>query len=458
MHQNKLFNQTRVQLAGWYAGVMGVILSLSGFAAYEMVASYHWQSVNRELESVSGTLHDNLESKLKQPGNIEPSVAAALPGLCLTSQNCASPSKNSGRHILGIVQQNGYYLHFLDQSGRMLALLGQQPDGIAIAAQEGWRTLQDTEGTRYQQVSLLLKTTNGEPWGYMQVGRSLKEYDGHLAAMRWLLLIGLPLAMLTVAIAAWWLAKLSMQPIYQSYRQVQQFTADAAHELRTPLATLKTTIESAQDAQPLSEEEVQETLTVLDRQNDRLVQLVQDLLLLSRMESSKETLREQKVLTGQQQQCCLNDLVSDLVERLSMLKLAAAITLTTDIRVDKPLYVKGNEDQLSRAISNLVINALQYTPTGGTVTVILDRDDHDAQIHVQDTGIGIAPDDQTRIFDRFYRVSSDRSRHTGGSGLGLAIAKAIAQAHDGTIKVQSAFGRGSTFTVYLPLGMRHHSS
>ena len=98
-----------------------------------------------------------------------------------------------------------------------------------------------------------------------------------------------------------------------------------------------------------------------------------------------------------------------------------------------------------------MVNAIQYTPSGGCVTVILERSGHYALTRVRDTGIGIAPEQQQRIFDRFYRVSSDRSRASGGSGLGLAIAMAIVQAHDGSLEVQSELGKGSTFSVRLLL-------
>jgi signal transduction histidine kinase len=149
----------------------------------------------------------------------------------------------------------------------------------------------------------------------------------------------------------------------------------------------------------------------------------------------------------------LNDVVSDLVEELATLALAAGVTLTSEVRVRKPIDVVGDEEQLYRLVSNLIVNAIQYTPRGGQVTVILDRCHLDALIQVQDTGIGIATEDQTRIFDRFYRVSGNRSRHTGGAGLGLAIAQAIVQAHGGSLQVQSKLGKGSTFTIRLPLGV-----
>lgn len=442
MHQNKLFNRTRVQLAACYAGVMGLILSLSGLTTHQMLAVAHWHAVEQELESISGTLHDTLEPKLIQPNRIEPAIKQALPGLCLAGTDCSNDAQN--RHILGIVQEGNYYVRFFTQSGQLLASLGSQPDGLpSPETKEGWSMLQDRNGTRYHQTTLLLKTATGSAWGYMQIGRSLKEYDDHLTTLRLLLAIGLPLSMLVIAGAGWWLAGLAIRPVYQSYQQMQQFTADAAHELRTPIASIRATVESVQDVDNLSNEEMQETLGVVDRQNNRLAHLVQDLLLLSRM--------GQKVLVEKRQICCLNDLIHDLVESLSILELAAPIKLTIQFRVKEPLCVMGDENQLSRLFSNLIVNALQYTPPGGVVTVILERDESHALIQVQDTGIGIAPADQSRIFDRFYRVSSDRSRQTGGSGLGLAIAKAIVQSHHGRIRVQSEVGKGSLFTVQLPL-------
>ncbi|MEP0873262.1 ATP-binding protein, partial [Trichocoleus desertorum AS-A10] len=276
-----------------------------------------------------------------------------------------------------------------------------------------------------------------------QIGRSLQEFDDHLATLRLLLAVGLPLSMLMVGGASWWLAGLAMQPVFRSYAQMQQFTADAAHELRTPIAAIRATVEAVENTDSLSPEDVQETLGAIARQNYRLAALVQDLLLLSRM--------DQKKVVEKRQRCCLNDLISDLVESLSVLEIAAPIHLAAQIRVKASLYVLGDENQLSRLLSNLIVNALQYTPSGGSVTVTLEQTDAHALIQIQDTGIGIAPAEQSRIFERFYRVSSDRSRQTGGTGLGLAIAKAIVEAQQGRLKVQSELGKGSTFTICLPL-------
>ncbi|NER85450.1 MAG: two-component sensor histidine kinase, partial [Leptolyngbya sp. SIO1D8] len=147
--------------------------------------------------------------------------------------------------------------------------------------------------------------------------------------------------------------------------------------------------------------------------------------------------------------CCLNDIVADLTEELAELAAVTDIHLSSQIPATE-IYVMGQESQLYRLVSNLMANAIQYTPTGGSVMVSLAARDRAATIAVKDTGIGIPVEAQSRIFERFYRVNSDRSRKTGGTGLGLAIAKAIVQRHQGHLTLQSEIGSGSLLTVSLP--------
>lgn len=431
MNQNKLFSQTRFRLATWYASVMGVILSLCGFGLYEAIAHAHWLTLDRELEAVAGTLHDSIENVLKQPGVLEPTAENLLP----------KPTEK--RHILSAISQGNYYVRLLDNYGRIVTQAGLEAEGLPLVpGKQTWQTLQDSRGNRYQQISLLLHTRDNRSWGYMQMGRSLQEFDEYLHEVKLILCFGLPIAMILVGGSSWWLAGLAMQPIYQSYSQIQQFTADAAHELRTPLAALSATVESALEMPVLDEKEARNLLQTIQRQNRRLTQLVVDLLLLARL--------ERQALPMRLKTCYLQDIVSDLLEELEALAIANGVMLTSDVRVTHSLEVIGDEEQLYRLVSNLIVNAIQYTPAKGKVTVILDRSDRDALIEVKDTGIGIALAEQKQVFDRFYRVMSDRSRSTGGSGLGLAIAQAIVQAHNGSLQLQSELGKGSIFTVRLP--------
>jgi signal transduction histidine kinase len=291
-------------------------------------------------------------------------------------------------------------------------------------------------------MSLPLKNAAGIPWGYLQVGSSLEILDQHLSWVRWALLLGLPLALGLVWAVSWWVAGLAIRPAYRAYRQIQQFTADAAHELRTPLAAIRLSTESASRVEPMPAAEAQGVLQVVNRQTQRLTTLVNDLMILARLEQADD--RSAPTLVS------LPDLVKDIAEEFAALALAKGIHLNTVTPDAKTLTVRGYESELYRLLLNIVGNALEYTPKGGSVTIRLTPRDRYALIGVEDTGLGIAPQDQAKIFDRFYRVNPDRSRHTGGSGLGLAIARAIVQAHGGDIQVKSAVGQGSCFTIQLP--------
>jgi signal transduction histidine kinase len=440
MNQSQLFHRTRWRLTGCYVGVMATILSLVGVTFYSLMAQTHWHALHRELESVAGTLHDGLEPNLQEPGQLSPRAQQILPGLCMTGATCTGAIAE--RHVLGAIQQDGYYARLLTRSGQLLATVGHQPEQLPfVGGDQLWQTLPDRRGRPYHHISLLLKTVNHQPWGYLQVGRSLQEFDHYLATTRGLLWIGLPITMLLVTGASWWLAGLAMRPVYQSYQQIQQFTADVAHELRTPLAATQATLESALEIAPLAPLEAHSTLQTLDRQNHRLIQLVQDLLLLSRM--------DQQGLPPKHQRVKLNALIADVVDEFESLAIAAKLHLKTEIFNHQAITVLGDAEQLYRLVANLVINAIQYTPPGGCVTLRLQTDEPYAVIQVQDTGIGIPEPEQRRIFDRFYRINRDRARHTGGAGLGLAIAQAIAIAHHGTIQVNSQTGQGSSFRVQL---------
>jgi signal transduction histidine kinase len=447
MNQNKLFRLTRIRLALYYAIVMGLILSISALGFYRAVFHAHVVALDSEIESVAGTLHDSIELKLQSPGRLEPLAHQLFPNIdnCgIPATNCIQKHPHYKRHLLGIVTKTSYYIRFFDISGKLVANAGYYPKGLPdVFNQQTWQFLKDSKGKDYHQITLALHTQNYQDWGYMQVGRSLQEFNHYLDSVKVVLVLGLVVAMGMIVGASWWLSGLAMQPIYQSYRQIQQFTADAAHELRTPLAATGATVESALLMSRIDEEEARDILQTIQRQNQRLTTLVVDLLMLARIDKRTQNL--------QREICCLNDIVSDLVEEFEAMANAAEVNLTYLIQLNQPLNIIGNSDQLYRLVSNLIVNAIQYTPRGGKVTLLLDRNDYNAVIKVQDTGISIPKHELTRIFDRFYRVSSDRSRSTGGSGLGLAIAQAIVQAHQGNLNVQSELGKGSTFTVQLPM-------
>ena len=453
MNQNRLFQQTRRQLALWFIVVMGTILMICEFSLYQMVAHAHRVTVDRELTSVANTIHNGFSTFLTQPGKLEPEISRLLPDICLNGdlsegevlRNRCMKVNNSLPQI-GIIYQIEYYVRLLALDRNLLATAGSKFNNLPISRSYlKWQNLRDEQSLPYRQISIVLHTQDNRVWGYLQVGRSLRDFRDYLGTIRWILILGYPAAMILVTIGAWWWVGKAMQPIYRSYRQIQQFTADAAHELRTPLAAIRATVESSLMRSRLNEDSVRNTLNTVNRQNQRLSQIVNDLLILSRLD------RQRSLLTSiPNESVILNDLVSDIAEEYAALAVTANLQLRLQIDTSRTLEVTGNSEQLYRLVSNLVTNAINYTPEGGEVTIILKSESNDAVIRIRDTGIGIAKPEQKRIFDRFYRVDSDRSRQTGGSGLGLAIAMAIATAHRGSIELESELGRGSTFTVKLP--------
>jgi signal transduction histidine kinase len=449
MNQNKLFRLTRTHLALWYAVVMGLILSISAFGFYRAVFHAHVIALDNEIESVAGTLHDTLEAKLQQAGKLEPTVQQLFSDISLCEDRgakCIQQNLHNQRHFLGIINHDNYYISFFDLSGNLVATAGNYPARIStVFSNQKWQFTKDLKGTEYHQITIKLHIPNHGYWGYIQVGRSLADFNRYLESVKLFLALGLPITMSAIALASWWLSGLAMRPIYQSYRQIQQFTADAAHELRTPLAATRATVESALLIPQIGEEDTRDILKAVHRQNQRLTTLVTDLLMLTRL--------DREAISQQQDICCLDDIVSDLIEEFAAMAASEEITLTYSTEVNQSLNIISNADHIYRLISNLIVNGINYTLKGGEVKVVLNRNENYAVVIVQDTGIGIPQNELARIFDRFYRVSSDRSRSTGGSGLGLAIAQAIVQTHQGKLTVQSELGKGSTFIIQLPLNI-----
>lgn len=451
--RNRLLDRTRLQLAGCYSAVMALLLGLSGLVSYQVLVRAYLYSVDQELQGIAKAFHKNLEQSLTEPEKIPQRLEGTFPDLCLANRPCpqsngsVDSSENALDRRIASVYQSNYYLRFVSLSDQLVATSGLHSEGLPqTPGKIEWQTLQNQEGERFHQMSLLLHTIDRKDWGYLQVGRSLREVDRRLAALQNILLIGLPISVVLVGLSSWWLSGLAMRPVQQSYQQMQQFTADAAHELRTPITAILATIDSVRRMPTVSEAESREAFTTLERQVSRFLGMVKDLLLLSRL--------EQHTLTFQPQTLCLSDLMFDLVDEFAALAEASNLALIDQIQTNQPLEIIADEDQIYRLLSNLITNAIRYTPVG-KVTLKLYQERDQAVIQVQDTGIGIDAEDLSHIFDRFYRVNSDRSRNSGGTGLGLAIAKAIVDAHDGSIQVQSRVGSGSIFTVRLPLKSSH---
>ena len=225
-----------------------------------------------------------------------------------------------------------------------------------------------------------------------------------------------------------------------AFTEMRQFTADASHELQTPLTILRGEIEIALRSMRSPEEYVDVMRSALE-EIERISLLVEGLLLLARSDAG--------VLKMDCKSLDLMTLLEDVLSQLSPLARVKAVLLT--LGEIEPLEVSGDMVHLRRLLFNLVDNAIKYTPSGGTVKVSIGRSSEWAHLIVSDTGTGIGPEERQKVFQRFYRSPEARTGAQGGSGLGLAIAKSIAEAHGGKVELESEPGKGSTFSVYLPL-------
>ncbi|MFH1149839.1 MAG: ATP-binding protein [Actinomycetota bacterium] len=224
-------------------------------------------------------------------------------------------------------------------------------------------------------------------------------------------------------------------------RTRRDFVANVSHELRTPVANLCAVVEALL-AGALREPDASERfLADLDRESRRLSDIIDDLLVVSRLETEGVTHLEQEFEVGTVLAEVMED-KKDLAQRHQV-----ALTMSGDT---SGAALRGDRKLFKTAFANLVDNAVKYNRPGGSVNVEVEREDGGVTVRVSDTGIGIPRRDTGRVFERFYRVDRARSRETGGTGLGLSIVKHVAEFHGGTVEVESAEGKGSTFTISVP--------
>ena len=236
-----------------------------------------------------------------------------------------------------------------------------------------------------------------------------------------------------------WLTRRAMKPAEISYQRLQQFTADAAHELRSPLMAVKTNASTALKYPDGMRSGDLKKFTAIASATEQIITLTEDLLILARAENHQNQVIEQIDLTLLIQQIAIKH--QSQIDTKSLI---------LEVDIQSNLLVQGSIHSLDRVFINLLENAIHYTPSGGRIRILACLIERQIEIAIIDTGVGIAAEDLDRIFDRFWRGDRSRTRWEGGSGLGLAIAKSIVEQNHGSIEVQSKLGDGSQFIVRLP--------
>ena len=253
------------------------------------------------------------------------------------------------------------------------------------------------------------------------------------------------IALIFAAAVGYVLSGGAMKPVREAYERQRQFAADASHELRTPLAVVLASADLLRSDTSITSPFLKQVIEDVRDEVKKMTKLVGDLLTVARTDGKANQLKPVRM-----------DLVAAAQQTVRIMRpFAEKKDIVIEEKLPKSVEIYADEQKIRQLILILVDNAVKYTPEQGHVSVCISLEEKGTvTLSVTDSGIGIAPEDQERIFDRFYRVDKARSRRMGGNGLGLAIAREIIAVHDGDISVESALGQGTTFRVRLKTRMK----
>jgi len=468
-----LFKTIKFKMTLWYVAILGIILSCFSLFLYLTLAD----SLYKGLDNKIRTMAEIVASSTRSPFGAGTSMADL--DQIMTERFGIRPL--------------GRFIQILDESGR----IGEKSTNLRDvqipisvqtmkAASKGvitFETVQVMEKYPLRVVTMPIME-NEKMVGIVQVGSSLEGVEEALEQLLLILLIAVPAALLIASAGGLFLANKALRPVdaitriarrigsgdlsqririkrvndelgrlastfnemiaklEKSFHQVKRFTADASHELKTPLTILRGEVEVGLKKKR-GLKEYQRILASNLEEINRMSRIVEDLLTLSRADMGELIMEREEIE--------LSALAREVWEDLQLLAKKKRIQLKF---MDNGFTrVEGDPLFLRQLILNITENGLKYTRAGGEVAVRVkgDRDQGVVRLLVTDTGVGIPQKDLKRIFDRFYRVDGARSRETGGTGLGLSICQWIARAHEGRIAVESKVGKGSTFTVTLPM-------
>ena len=453
----------RFRLTAWYAGILAVTFSVFGIGAWLAIRDSIYETVDKDLRSRLVAMREFLQREAAQPDALSDELI----------ENAAlAPAGTRFR----VADRTGRWLY---QSPGAKAW-GALPDPGRLARQVELRTvMQNRKPIRVLSASI--------PVGVVQIGVPIDEFAEMLDAFTWTVVIASPLMLLLASAGGYWMSRRALAPVElithtaediearnlakrlplagagdeldhlsatlnamfgrleDAFRRITQFTADASHELRTPVAIIRTTAEVTR-RKPRSGPEYEAALDRILAESERTSELIEDLMALARSDAGTEDFVAEPIRMA--------ELVSGACLDAAVLADAAQVRLDTAELHD--CTVSGDRRALRRLLLVLVDNAIKYSKPGGQVEVTLDicqwAGRAMARVAVRDEGIGIASDDLPHVFERFYRASKDRSRIVEGVGLGLSIAQSIAHRHGGEVEVDSTPGQGTTARLFLPIG------
>lgn len=472
----------RAQLALWHGGLLALTLLLLAAFTYILLRQFLNSRADAALEEYAETTARIIAADLLtyQHHNPDQEFSPLLEARFIDNADLQS----WGRYVQIINNRNEVVAHSDALQTKRLPPLSIDDLQRGKRGQTFFTT--ETQLGEYPVRIVTVPILLGDNVPYLvQVGASVEGVEAALKRASAILLILTPSVFLIALVGGWWLVGRALKPVDdmtqtalsieskrldvrlvpprtdneigrlasalnemiarldRSFRQIERFSADASHELKTPLTTIRGEAEVALMSDQTTEEQ-RKTFRSIIEETERLTAIVNNLLILSRADADQVRLKHEPV--------ALDEVALTVYERLEPLAHRKRIALDIEAMEEAPLL--GDALWLQQLLTNLLHNAIHYTPEGGSVFLSLTQENNGeenfAVVSVRDTGPGIPAEHLPFLFDRFYRVDSGRSREQGGSGLGLNIARWVAESHGGHISVTSEPGVGTTFTVRLP--------
>lgn len=467
-----MIQSLRGRLTVWYVSVLAIVLVSVSLMIHVLLGRELHDRIDENLRAVTGIAVTSLSNDLAE------------------GQSVVDAAKSTSAEL----QSNQAMLAIYDGAGNLLAEAGRDDelqltlpaldritsDGIILY------TATESDDDDRHRIAVRRATVGPSRTEYVILGGSdLEATEEELASLRRILLTVIPATLVMAGFVGWFLARQSLKPVVNmadrarqigvgdlagrlpvanphdelgrlaetfnellgrlaaSFAQQRQFMADASHELRTPVATMRTAATVSLQVPHRSESDYRETVQIIEHQTERLARLVEDMFTLARADAGSYPVERSAMY--------LDELIEEVVRAARVL--ASKKNVGIEVTAADGVAFTGDEDLIRRMIVNLLDNAIRHAPAGSTVTTSLTQSNGQYEVTVSDRGAGIPAEAQAHVFERFYRSDVARRRgvsDTGGAGLGLAIAKWIARLHQGDITLSASSSTGTTFRIQLP--------